>query len=58
VCPWGQVPILEHDGKIFSQSYAIARYLAKKYNLAGKNDYETFKCDEIADAVKDIFTGL
>ena len=52
------MPILEHDGKIFSQSYAIARYLAKKYNLAGKNDYETFKCDEIADAVKDIFTGL
>jgi len=48
---------MEHDGKIFSQSYAIARYLAKKCNLAGKTEYEMFKCDEIGDAMKDVFAS-
>ena len=51
--PWGQIPILEVDGKVYGQSNAIARYLAKKYNLVGKNEFESLKCDEIVDAFKD-----
>ena len=30
--PFGQMPILEEDGKKLGQSIAIARYLARKYS--------------------------
>ena len=33
--PFGQLPILEVDGKVLAQSRAIARYLAHMYDLAG-----------------------
>ena len=52
--PWGQVPILEFDGKTIAQSTAIARFLARKYNLGGKDDYESAKCDELVDAIGDL----
>jgi len=50
---WGQLPVLEIDGVRKAQSYAICRFLAKKYNLAGKNETEEFRCDEIVEAVRD-----
>lgn len=56
--PYGRLPVLEwqEDGqeKKLSQSFAIARYLAKKFNLTGKDDLESAKCDEYADVVKDV----
>jgi len=30
--PFGQIPMLEIDGRTFCQSYAIGRYLARKYS--------------------------
>ena len=43
--PFGQAPYLEvidgSDISTYSQSRSIARYLAKKFGLAGKNDEET-----------------
>jgi len=54
---WGQLPTLEIDGAKFAQSRAIARYLAKKYNLFGKDEIEEFRCNEIIDAVGD-YTNL
>lgn len=42
--PFGSIPWLEiHDGThvtVLAQSPTIARYLARKFNLAGKNDIE------------------
>ena len=53
--PMGQVPILEYDGVVFCQSTTIARFLAKKYNLAGKDDVAAAEADQVVDALNDIF---
>jgi len=50
---WGQLPMLSIDGKKKTQSYAIVRHLAKKYNLAGANECEEFRCDEVTEAIRD-----
>ncbi|XP_037052163.1 glutathione S-transferase-like isoform X2 [Bradysia coprophila] len=53
---WGTIPVLElsdHPGQMISQSMAIARFLAKRFNLVGDNDFESAKCDELCDALKD-----
>jgi glutathione S-transferase len=52
---FGQVPILEFEGKQITQSLAITRYLARRYKLVGKDDFEAAKCDELADGAKDFF---
>jgi len=51
--PFGQVPILEVDGQVLAQSATITRYLARKFKLTGKDEWEAAKCDEIGDAIKD-----
>uniref|UniRef100_A0A914DR27 glutathione transferase n=1 Tax=Acrobeloides nanus TaxID=290746 RepID=A0A914DR27_9BILA len=53
--PFGQVPVLEVDGKMLPQSFAINRYLARKYGLAGKDDFEQATVDAIGDSIKDFF---
>ncbi|XP_023290533.1 glutathione S-transferase [Orussus abietinus] len=51
--PFGQVPVIEIDGKRYHQSMAIARYLAKQYGLAGKDDKENMEIDSIAYSIND-----
>lgn len=52
--PFGQVPVLEIDGKKVHQSIAICRYLAKQVKLAGDNDWENLEIDAIVDTVNDL----
>lgn len=52
--PFGQVPVLEVDGKKINQSTAICRYLAKQYKLAGKDDWEALEIDAIVDTIHDL----
>nr|XP_012217369.1 PREDICTED: uncharacterized protein LOC105669156 [Linepithema humile] len=52
--PFGQVPVLEIDGKKVNQSFAICRYLAKQYKLAGKNDWEALEIDVTIDNINDL----
>lgn len=51
--PFGQVPLLEHNGKRINQSVAIARYVAKQVKLVGNNDWEDLEIDAIVDTICD-----
>lgn len=51
--PFGQVPILEVDGNKAHQSVAIARYLAKKVDLTGENEWEDLQIDAMVDTITD-----
>ncbi|KAG6447464.1 hypothetical protein O3G_MSEX004993 [Manduca sexta] len=47
--PFGQLPMLVIDGKKYAQSSAIARYLGRKYGLAGKDIEEDFEIDQVME---------
>ena len=51
--PCGGLPLLEINGTTIAQSMAIARFLAKTFNLAGKNLLEEAQADMIVDCVTD-----
>lgn len=51
--PFGHLPLLEYQGKRLPESQAIARFLAQKYGLAGKDELEQAQVDAIADLYKD-----
>ncbi|KAG8223846.1 hypothetical protein J437_LFUL007867 [Ladona fulva] len=55
--PFGKLPFLEEDGKVIVQSLAIERYLARKFKLIGKDEWDALQCDAVqaffeADAAK------
>nr|UQQ66585.1 glutathione S-transferase sigma 8 [Conogethes punctiferalis] len=52
--PFGQMPVLVIDGKQYSQSLAIARYLGRKYGLGGADLEEDFEIDQNVDFINDI----
>lgn len=56
--PWGQVPVLEVDGKKLAQSNAIYQYLAKQFKLNGKDDWEAAQIQELLGSVDDMFVNL
>jgi len=56
--PWGGVPILEVDGKQLAQSNTIARYLARKYGLAGSGEWEQALVESVLDTCEDLFQGI
>ncbi|XP_059468994.1 glutathione S-transferase-like [Neocloeon triangulifer] len=52
--PLGQLPILEFEGKTLYQSKSICRFLAKRFNLEGKDEWEVYWCDVAFETVIDI----
>ncbi|XP_026330565.1 glutathione S-transferase 2-like [Hyposmocoma kahamanoa] len=52
--PFGQMPVLEINGKKYAQSVAISRYLGRKYGLAGDNIEEDFEIDQNVDFYTDL----
>uniref|UniRef100_A0AC34FAJ1 Glutathione S-transferase n=1 Tax=Panagrolaimus sp. ES5 TaxID=591445 RepID=A0AC34FAJ1_9BILA len=54
----GKLPYLEYDGHTITESYAIDRFLARKYNLAGKDELEAALIDSIADIQKDFYNSV
>lgn len=56
--PFGKVPVLETDGETLTQSQAIGRFLARRYKLMPEDPLEQYRCDELVDALMDIFPQL
>jgi len=52
--PLGQMPVLEFNGTKIPQSISIARFLAKQFNLAGKDNLEQVKVDAVVDTINDL----
>ncbi|CAF3845834.1 unnamed protein product [Rotaria sordida] len=52
--PLGQIPVLEVDGTKLPQSLSIARFLAKQFQLAGKDNLEQAKVDAVVDTINDL----
>lgn len=52
--PLGQIPVLEVDGVKLPQSMAIARFLAKQFDLAGKDNLDQAKVDVVLDTIGDL----
>ncbi|XP_050391094.1 probable glutathione S-transferase 7 [Patella vulgata] len=51
--PFGQLPVLEVDGKLYGQSGAIFNYLAKELGFYGKGNLEALKVDVVIGLVND-----
>ncbi|CAF4173550.1 unnamed protein product, partial [Adineta steineri] len=52
------MPVLEVDGVKLPQSMSIARFLAKQFNLAGKDNLEQAKVDTVVDTMIDAMDKL
>jgi glutathione S-transferase len=52
--PLGQMPVLEYDGVKIPQSITIARFLAKQFHLAGKDNLDQAKVDAVVDTLNDL----
>jgi glutathione S-transferase len=50
---FGQVPMLEHDGRHLVQSWSILRYLGKIHGYYPETSEEAWACDSVVDAVED-----
>jgi glutathione S-transferase len=56
--PFGQLPILTIDGKTFSQTLPVGRYIADKYGLSGHTELDKLRSDMIVHCVEDILTAV
>ena len=56
--PYGSVPALDIDGKIYAGSGPIARYVAEQHGLAGSNALENFELASIYDMMDDLLLRI
>jgi len=53
--PFGQMPVLEIDGKMLPQGRAINYYLAREFKLYGANNWESAQIDVVGELMFDLF---
>ena len=57
-CEFGQLPMLEIDGKELVQSFAIYRYLCQKNGAYPTDPHQAYLCESICDLRNDIYSGV
>ena len=58
LCEYEQVPILEVEGKKYSQNYAINLYLAEVLHLMGKDPEENYQITNILMSFEDFMLPI
>ncbi|CAG5129350.1 unnamed protein product [Candidula unifasciata] len=53
--PFGQLPFVEIDGKVYGQSLALANFFAREFNLYGRSNLDSLKIDQVAQLNEDFF---
>ena len=56
--PFHACPFLEVDGRAIAQSNAITRYAGKRAGLYPEDPFQALLCDEILEAVEDMWVKL
>jgi glutathione S-transferase len=56
--PFGQLPTLEVDGVKLCQSLTIARFVARRFNLAGTTELDQAYADMVVDCIEDTAKAL
>mmetsp|Transcript_24926 Transcript_24926/g.27582 ORF Transcript_24926/g.27582 Transcript_24926/m.27582 type:complete len:209 (+) Transcript_24926:1-627(+) len=56
--PFGQMPTLEKDGKVYSQSVAIARLVARENGFYPTDAEEAYYVDVLTESLRDVYTGI
>lgn len=51
--PFGQLPLLEVDGKVYAQSVALSNFLARRFGFYGKTDTDALAIDQVVCLVQD-----
>ena len=54
---FGQLPVLEIDGKFYSQSIAILRFLGNKYGYNPEEPYTAWRVDSTIDSIGDLLNA-
>ncbi|CAI2379041.1 unnamed protein product [Moneuplotes crassus] len=54
-CKYGQIPVLERDGKYYSQSLAILRYVSGLHGYYPEDLELRFQADELTDLIAEDF---
>lgn len=56
--PYGGLPMLEIDGKLYAGTAPLVRYVAEQHGLAGSNDLENLELASIYDMTEDLILKL
>lgn len=51
---YGQLPVLEIDDIMITQTYAIERYLANLFGFVGADEWEAAKIDAVSEQLRDL----
>mmetsp|Transcript_46869 Transcript_46869/g.74856 ORF Transcript_46869/g.74856 Transcript_46869/m.74856 type:complete len:245 (-) Transcript_46869:2-736(-) len=52
--PFGQFPTLTLDGKVYAQTYSIAKYAAKLAGLSASDPLDALAVESVVDAIEDV----